>query len=95
MPTPETVLMWSAAVILAAVALVAVVAALWFTAAAVHGYRMRFLVRGLTRAQIGQCRNLAAKFRRENGTSSGPLSPPVDPIRIPKNHPEDEEDSDV
>lgn len=90
MPTPETVLMWSAAVILAAV-----VAAFWFTAAAVHGYLLRYRVRGLTRAQIGQCRNLAAKFRMENGTSNGPVSPPVDPIRIPKNHPEDEEPTDV
>lgn len=95
MPTPETVLMWSAAVILAAVALAATAAALWFIANIVHAYRMQFLVRGLTRAQIRDCRDLAAQFRRQNGTSNGPVSPPVDPIRIPKNHPENEEPADA
>lgn len=91
----EVILMWSAAVILAALAVATATAALWFAAAAVHGYRMRYRVRGLTRAQIGACRDLAHEFRRQNGTTNGPVSPPVDPIQVPKGHPEDEESSDV
>lgn len=76
----DTVLMWSAAIILAGVAVAVAVLAFWFTAAAVHGYLRRYRIRGLTREQIGECRNLAAQYRRENGTTNGPVSPPVDPI---------------
>lgn len=84
--------MWSAAVILAAVAVAAVALAGFVVVAVVHGYLNRYRVRGLTRAQIGECRELAARFRRENGTVNGPVSPPVDPVNQPAWHPEDDED---
>lgn len=92
---PEAVLMWSAAVILAAVALAAAVAVMRFTASIFHVYLMRYRVRGLTRAQIAACRNLAADFRRFNRTNNGPVSTPVVQVRVPRGHKEDEESSDV
>ncbi|MBB4935671.1 hypothetical protein F4561_006580 [Lipingzhangella halophila] len=88
----ETVLMWTAAIILAAVALAACAFAVWAVIVVVHGYNMRYRVRGLTRDQIGDCIRLAARYRYENGTAGqGPVSPPVDPVRQPRWHPEDEE----
>ncbi|WP_160051221.1 hypothetical protein [Nocardiopsis sp. FR26] len=87
---PELVLMWSAAVILVAVAVAALAGAAFMVAATVHGYLNRYRVRGLTREQIGECRNLAAQFRRQNGTANGPVSPPVDPVNQPKHHTDDE-----
>ncbi len=76
----ETVLMWAAAIILAAVAIAALAGAAFMVAATTHGYVRRYRIHGLTRAQIGECRKLASQYRRENGTSNGPVSPPVDPI---------------
>jgi len=37
---------------------------------------------------------LAADFRRYDGTSNGPVSPPVDPISVPRNHPNKETTDD-
>lgn len=91
--SPEPVLMWSDAIILAALALAATTLALWFAAQAVQGYLTRYRVRGLTREQIAECRKLAARYRYENGTAGcGPVSPPVDPVRAPRRrHPDPEE----
>jgi hypothetical protein len=82
--SPEFVLMWSAAIILAAVALAAAALAFWFAVSTVHGCLMRYRVHGLTRDQIHDCVQLAARYRRENLTSGGPVSPPVDPVMQPR-----------
>lgn len=69
--TPETILMWSAAIILAALALTAATFALWWASTVGHGALNRWRIRGLTRDQIAECRALAARFRTQNMTSTG------------------------
>jgi hypothetical protein len=81
--SPESVLMWAAAVIAAAVALAAAALAFAYAVSTVHGCLMRYRVHGLTRDQIHDCVQLAARYRRENRTSGGPVSPPVDPVMQP------------
>lgn len=64
--TPEAVLMWSAAVILAAVALAAVTASVWYAAVTVHEWRRRYRIRGLTGAQVRYIKRVSARFQARN-----------------------------
>lgn len=86
--TLQIALMWTAAITLA---LVAATNAVYCVAVAIQEYLNWYRVRGLTRAQIGECRALAAQYRRENGASNGPVSPPVDPVNPPRWKPDTKE----
>lgn len=64
--TPETVLMWSAAAILAALALVALNVAVYLAAVTVRDYVDRYRIRGLSSGQLRQVRQYANELRQEN-----------------------------
>lgn len=63
---PELILMWSAATILAAIALTVATFAVHVAMVAVQEYLNRYRIRGLTRAQIRNVRRFAADLRRAN-----------------------------
>jgi hypothetical protein len=64
--TAETVLMWSAAVILASLALAVAAVATFAIGVMVREYINRYRIRGLTGAQIRYARRLLRRFRDRN-----------------------------
>ncbi|WP_435108131.1 hypothetical protein [Nocardiopsis synnemataformans] len=63
---PELVLMWSAAIILAAVALAAVGVGIAFFGAMLHQAVNRWRIKGLTAAEVRYVRRVAARLRERS-----------------------------